>query len=1473
MKGDKPNNRQTRRGLTLPVERGKGWGLMYGIVRDWLRHWTASKGTTPRLTGGRRATRGGAVRRSLVIEALEARDTPATITVNNPGDRAVGPFNPADVTLRDAVARTAALGGADNIVFAAGITTVTLTGAGTDPFTELPLNQDVTIDGTTTGSGRVVVQTTVAKRIFDVSVAGSDVFLLDLNLQNGNAGIGIGGAISISDGTVDIRRVDISNSTAFFGGGIGQSGGVTTLNTVVLNNNIAFLTGGGIQVLGGALDMTNVNFTGNSAGAVGGGLYASAGAYTQTGGTFSGNQADEGGAFYVDNGGTFNLSSATVSNNTAATRGGGGVVNSAGVLIADAVVFGGINAGDGNSSPFGAALTSSGALTLTRITVARNTASGVNNAAIRIDNGAVTITNSTISNNSAATGLSVGGGTTRVINSTFAFNSGSGATNAGGTLITGNSLYSNNSGTVTGSITSLGNNLFSDGGPAGVVVSDLRNTNPLLLALAVNGASIPSFTNAFQPTSLAFNGGNSGNASGSTDQRGSIRIASGIVDIGAYELLDTIAPTATLSTPPNINATGAASATTTVVVTYADPVGSGLEVTSGVNSGTFGTNDILVSNGATVTGFFPIGNTVFYTVQAPGGTWGTSTQGTYTVTVVAGNVRDFALNGVPSSSTSFIVDTNGPTAVLTTPPANIDANAGGTSTNNFTVTYTDGISGIDVSTIGNGDLIATNGATTATVSLVSVISTPTTAFVTYRVNSPNATWDASPQGTYTIALLPGSVLDNFGNPVAGNPNFASFNVSTIRPFATMTTQPANITVANATPGTNSFVITYTTLGAPLNPASYGSNDVTITNEDGVTTLTVISVANSSNAVTYVIQAPGGMWTNMPQGLYRIALNANSVFDITGNAVAANPTIGFFTVDAFRPTATMPTPPPNITASYAGPQSNTFTINYADVGLGVDSTTLGTSNITVTNGATTLTVATAMVGTPVAGVYPVTYTVLAPGGNWATAPTGTYTVSIVGNNVKDLAGNGISANNNFAFFIVDLTRPTAVLTTPPVNINAANATPAPKTFTITYSDTGTGMNPATFIPANVTVTSGAITIPVTLASASGNVVTYTMTPPGAWGTGTAPNGTYNIALNASAADFAGNTVLAVASLATFTVDVTAPTVAVTPTGTITNASPIVFTIDFSEPVTGLTTAGITVTGGTAGALTQVTTSQYTLPVTPTADGIVTVTVNAGAAQDASGNPSTVSNVASVTSDRTGPTTTFGTPSPTTTTAGPVTFGVTWTDPNFASATLTPGQVILNATGTAGGTVSSVVVTGNTAVITVTNTYGNGNLSISLPAGVAVDTLGNASLAAGPSAPVAVSGNRILTLSQPAAPATLMPGSTYIYAIDYSNTGNQISPNARINVTLPTAGVFVSASSTTGWTNIGGAQYQYSLGNLGIGASGRLLFAVNYPAKTPPGTVATFTATITDTIAMGSPVATSTVSSLIVNPNRLRWGRCC
>ena len=142
------------------------------------------------------------------------------------------------------------------------------------------------------------------------------------------------------------------------------------------------------------------------------------------------------------------------------------------------------------------------------------------------------------------------------------------------------------------------------------------------------------------------------------------------------------------------------------------------------------------------------------------------------------------------------------------------------------------------------------------------------------------------------------------------------------------------------------------------------------------------------------------------------------------------------------------------------------------------------------------------------------------------------------------------------------------------------------------------------------------------------MTYTIEAPAAPGA-TVAQGTYNINVVAgSVMDSNGNGIAASTLLTPLLVDTVLPTATISlASGQANPAStgPILFTVAFSEAVTGFSASGITL-GGTAGGtlaatVTPVTGSNgqdYTVSVTGmTTSGTVTATVNAGAAQDTAG----------------------------------------------------------------------------------------------------------------------------------------------------------------------------------------------------------------------------------------------------------------
>jgi hypothetical protein len=111
----------------------------------------------------------------------------------------------------------------------------------------------------------------------------------------------------------------------------------------------------------------------------------------------------------------------------------------------------------------------------------------------------------------------------------------------------------------------------------------------------------------------------------------------------------------------------------------------------------------------------------------------------------------------------------------------------------------------------------------------------------------------------------------------------------------------------------------------------------------------------------------------------------------------------------------------------------------------------------------------------------------------------------------------------------------------------------------------------------------------------------------------------------------------------TIDMTVPSVSINQASTQTDptkAAPITFTVTFSEPVTGLTAAGVSLTG-TAGATTATVTgsgTSYSVAVSGmVSDGTVTAAIGVGAAQDTAGhtNSASTSTDNTVTRDTTAP----------------------------------------------------------------------------------------------------------------------------------------------------------------------------------------------------------------------------------------------
>ena len=220
----------------------------------------------------------------------------------------------------------------------------------------------------------------------------------------------------------------------------------------------------------------------------------------------------------------------------------------------------------------------------------------------------------------------------------------------------------------------------------------------------------------------------------------------------------------------------------------------------------------------------------------------------------------------------------------------------------------------------------------------------------------------------------------------------------------------------------------------------------------------------------------------------------------------------------------------------------------------------------------------------------------------------------------------SVTNNSLSIIIDNTVPTVVLSD-----NHADAI---------VRDADTVVITATFTEANslsgtpkITIGSVVTSIDMT-ATVDPLVWTYT------WNVPAGNDG--NAAVSITAADVAGNANQAATGETSYTIDNTAPTVAITSTETTpTKASPIPMTVTFSQDVTGFVVGDIIIGNGAASNFISVNGSIYTFDVTPTIDGAVTANIASGVAQDIAGNDNTAATLFSITYDGTAPTIDAGT----------------------------------------------------------------------------------------------------------------------------------------------------------------------------------------------------------------------------------------
>ena len=543
---------------------------------------------------------------------------------------------------------------------------------------------------------------------------------------------------------------------------------------------------------------------------------------------------------------------------------------------------------------------------------------------------------------------------------------------------------------------------------------------------------------------------------------------------------------------------------------------------------------------ATASGFAGSGSSYSFNLVPSG-------QGTFSAKIAAGVASDTATNTNTASNTlNFTYDSVAPTVVITSTMSS-PTNA---SSIPVTVTFSETVTGLSLSGIN-----VTNGTA----------SSLTGSGTTYAFNvAPSA------QGSVNISINSSAAQDAAGNQSVVS-NTLSLVYDSVQPTVTLTT------TANSNTNLSSIPITATFSKAVTGLTLSG---ITVTNG------TASSLAGSGTTYTFSV-APSA------QGAVTIQIPASSATDSAGNTNLVSNTLTL-TYDSIAPTVTLTSTasdPTNVS-----PIAVTATFSEAVTGLTL-------SDFTVSNGT-----AGSLSGSGTTYTFSVTPTA-----------NGSVSVTLPANSAQDTATNGNTVSNT-------LTR-TFSTTQPTVTVASTLTSPtnqSPIPVTVTFSTNVTG-----FTSSSVTLGNGTLSG----FAGSGSSYSFNVTP--------SAQGAVTVSVAAGVAqDSASNQNLASNSLSVV-YNTVAPTATLTSTsGSATNVSPIPVTLTFSESVTGFTLSGLTVTNGTASALTG-SGASYAFNVTPSGQGAVTVIANASSAHDAAGNQNTVSNTLTRTYDTVAPTVTIST----------------------------------------------------------------------------------------------------------------------------------------------------------------------------------------------------------------------------------------
>jgi hypothetical protein len=1099
---------------------------------------------------------------------------------------------------------------------------------------ELLINKNITVDGDLNNDGvaDVTLDGQYKTRVVEVT-SGSTVTLDGLVITKGLvAGNGGNGG---------------SAAAGAMGGGIFNAG-ILTLNNVTVTANAASGGGGGGGVTGGYVGGGGGGGAGIGGQIGGHGGTSGPGTGTYAGGAGSANAGGYGGGYSpTDMGGRGGTSTGGVGGNGGSAGAGYSHGGNGGSASNGSLSIGGGGGGSGWDKVGG---------------VGGNAAGGIYNAAsgtLKVI-GTSVISNNIAAGGGGGGGGGVGsngadggaggrgvgaiwnnGGVVLITASNFAAISGNGAASGAGGLSNGGST-----GTTPSALVGIYNNggtlntAYVEPPTATIVVADT--------ALKIGETSLVTITfsravNGFTNADLTIANGTLTNVSSADggitwtatftptnnitdttnlitlDNTGVTAVSDSVAGVGTTNsnnyVIDTQRPTATIVMADTALKIGD---TSLVTITFSEAVSGFTNADLTIANGTL-TNVSSADGGITWTATFTPNASI--------------TDATNLITLDNTGVADLAGNAGSGTtdSANYVVDTVRPTATIVVADTNLAAG----ETSVVTITFSEAVSGFTAA-----DLTVANGTLTG-------LSSSDGGITWTATFTPNSSIN---DATNLITLNNAGVTDLAGNTGTGTTDSNNYAIDTLRPTATIVVADtalkigetslvtitfseavsgftnADLSIANGTLSTVSSAdggITWTATFTPTSSitdatnlitlnnsgvadlagnAGTGTTDsnnyaidtvrptatvvfaqntlkigdtslVTITFSEAVSGFTNADLSIANGTLTAVSSADGGItWTatftpsaNITDATNLVTLDNTGVADLAGNAGSGTTDSNNYSIDTQRPTATIVMADPALSAG----ETSLVTITFSEAISGFTN-----ADLTVPNG--TLTAVSSADG----------------GITWTATFTPTVGVNDTSNiitlantGIADLAGNAGTGTTNSGNFTINTVAPTATIVVADNSLTIGETT----TVTITFSEAVTGFNNADLTIANGTLTA--------VSSSDGGITwTATFTP-----TSNITDASNLITLdNSGVQNASGNAGNGTTNSNNYAIDTQRPTATIALADSALGVGQTTtVTITFSEAVSGLTLADLTVANGTLSGLSTSDNITYTATFTPSA----------------------------------------------------------------------------------------------------------------------------------------------------------------------------------------------------------------------------------------------------------------------------------